>query len=235
MKKTAIIAVALAATAGLLLRPQARAADHADGPAAAADPAADITDVLAWMSPDARQLYLEMGLVRDARVTHRFSDQVQYVFHTTSRATFGAATATNYDIICEFDPSGEVRCWPGTDEFFGGDASNPAGLVSRSGRVRVFAGLRNDPFFFNLRGFQATARTVAGAASALSFDAGGCPRLDGATSAALVNSLRTTDGGPAVDSFNGFNVLALVIAIDKSLVTRGGPIVGVWGSTHRKM
>jgi hypothetical protein len=234
MRKRTVVLMALVAAAGLWLRPPARAADHADGPAASADPTADITDVLAWMSPDARQLHLVMDLVRDARPAHRFSDQVQYVFHTSSRATFGATSATSYDIICEFDPSGEIRCWSGTDEFMGGDASNPAGLVSRSGRLRVFAGLRNDPFFFNLRGFQATARTVAAAAPALSFDAAGCPRLDAATSAALVNSLRTTDGGAAVDGFNGFNVLALAIAVDKTLVTRGGPIVGVWGSTHRK-
>src|SRR5438034_3919180 len=102
MRKRTVVLMALVAAAGLWLRPPARAADHADGPAASADPTADITDVLAWMSPDARQLYLVMDLVRDARPAHRFSDQVQYVFHTSSRATFGATSATSYDIICEF-------------------------------------------------------------------------------------------------------------------------------------
>jgi hypothetical protein len=40
-------------------------------------------------------------------------------------------------------------------------------------------------------------------------------------------------GGAAVDTFARFNVLAIVVAIDKSLATQGGPIVAVWGSTHR--
>ena len=56
MKKTPVLLLAGLAAAALLVWPQARAADHADGPAASADPTADITDVLAWMSPDARQL-----------------------------------------------------------------------------------------------------------------------------------------------------------------------------------
>ncbi len=38
----------------------------------------------------------------------------------------------------------------------------------------------------------------------------------------------------AKDDFLGFNLQMLVVQVDKALVTRGGPIVGVWGSTHRK-
>ena len=73
-----------------------------------------------------------------------------------------------------------------------------------------------------------TARTVAGAASSLRFDPAGCPALDAATAATLVNQLRTAPGGgPAVDNFARFNVLAIVVALDKSLVTQGGPIVAV--------
>jgi len=40
-------------------------------------------------------------------------------------------------------------------------------------------------------------------------------------------------GSPAVNNFDKFNVLAIVIAIDKSIVTKNGPIVSVWGSTNR--
>jgi len=108
------------------------------------------------------------------------------------------------------------------------------GIATADGRFRVFAGLRDDPFFFNLAGFRETARTVAGAASSLRFDPAGCPALDAATAATLVNQLRTAPGGgPAVDNFARFNVLAIVVALDKSLVTQGGPIVAVWGSTNR--
>src|SRR5262249_30096828 len=120
-------------------------------------------------------------------------------------------------------------------EHIAGDASKPQGIATVDGKLRVFAGLRDDPFFFNLAGFRETARIVAGAAGGLTFDAAGCPALDGATAAALVSQLQTAPGGgPAVDNFAKFNVLAIVISIDKALLTRGGPIVSFWGSTNRR-
>ena len=74
----------------LFLSQSSRSADHVDAPGASADPAADITDVFAWMSPDAQRVFLNMSLVRNATTASRFSDSVQYVFHTTSRPSFGA-------------------------------------------------------------------------------------------------------------------------------------------------
>lgn len=214
---------------GLVFWSSARAADHADGPATTNDPAADIDDVYTWMSPDAADLNLAMTIGRDVPASFRLSDQVQYVFHTQSRGTFGTAPAQSFDIICEVDRSSEIRCWGGTEIFLGGDASDPRGLESKDGRMRIFAGRRNDPFFFNLKGFQSVSKTVGTVAGALSFDPAGCPQLDSATSNLLVGGLQTGQ-----DDFLGFNAFALVVSIDKTLVTRGGPIVSVWGSTHRK-
>jgi hypothetical protein len=223
---------------GLSLQPS-RAADHADGPRASADPAADITDVFAWMSPDATRVNLVMHLVRNATTTSRFSDSVQYVFHTTSSASFGAAPSRELDIICVFNPAQKIRCFAGerkhVGEHIAGDASNLNGIETADGKLKVFAGLREDPFFFNLAGFRQTSRIVAGAAASLTFDPAGCPALDAATSAALVNQLQTAPGGgPAVDNFARFNVLAIVVSVDKSIVTKGGPILAVWGSTNRR-
>lgn len=232
MRKTWLIAVVVMAIA--FLSQPTRSADHIDGPRASADPAADITDVFAWMSPDARTMFLVMDLVRNATSASRFSDSVQYVFHTTSRATFGAAPSPEVTIICTFNTAQTIQCWAGNAEYVTGDASNVNGIVTGDGRFRVFAGLRNDPFFFNLAGFKATGEIVAGAASSLTFDPAGCPALDAATAATLVNQLRTAPGGgPAVDNFAKFNVLAIVVAIDKSLVTQAGPMVSVWASTNR--
>ena len=127
-----------------------------------------------------------------------------------------------------------IQCWAGNDAYVTGDASNTNGIVSDDGKFRVFAGLRNDAFFFNLAGFRETSRMVASAAASLQFDPAGCPLLDAATSAALVTQLGTAPGGgPAVNNFDKFNVLAIVIAIDKSLVTKNGPILSFWGSTNR--
>jgi hypothetical protein len=225
----ALVVVAGAIAVGRL--PGTRAADHADGPATTADPTADITDVFTWMSEDARQMYLAMGIGRNVGSDFRFSDSVQYVFHTNSKQAFSTTGGTPYDIICEFDVSGDLRCWAGNDYFVGGD---PNGIQSQDGRFRAYAGLRNDSFFFNLTGFKDTAKIVGTVAPSLAFDAAGCPKVDAATSAFLVNQLKTQDGAPAKDDFLHFNLGMIVVAVDKSLVTHGGPIVGVWGSTHRK-
>jgi Domain of unknown function (DUF4331) len=222
----------------------ARAADHADGPAATADPAADITDVFAWMSSDASRVYLVMDVFPNAgpgptaatgQAAAKFSDVLQYVFHMASYTAFGQAVAATEDIVCTFDAGTpqRVNCWAG-DEYVTGDASAAGGIQSATGRLRVFAGLRDDPFFFNLDGFKAVAEAVHGAASTLSFDPAGCPTLDAATSTALVKQLsQGPGGGPPQDHFARNNVLALVLSVDKALVAKGGPVVSVWGSTNR--
>ena len=211
------------------------AADHIDGPQASADPSADITDVFAWMTPDAERVILVMDLVRNADVGSRFSDSVQYVFHTTSRPSFGATPSGDVPVICQFDPQQRVSCWAGNAAFVTGDASSLSGITSTNGRLRVFTGLRNDPFFFNLAGFRETARTVTAAASGLTFDAAGCPALDSQTSAALVSQLQhAPGGGTAVDSFANFNVIAIVVEVDKSILTSNGPILSVAAATYRR-
>ena len=181
------------------------------------------------MSPDSASLNLVMTVGRDVSTNFKLSDKVQYVFHVSSRATFGAQATTEENIIAEFDASGRVKLWVGTDAYLEGDATSEAGIESKNAKVKVFTGVRNDPFFFNLKGFQSVARTVGTVASSLTFDPAGCPRLDAATSASLVGTLRTGQ-----DDFLGFNAFAIVVQVDKTLVTRGGPIVSVWASTNRK-
>jgi Domain of unknown function (DUF4331) len=219
--------------AALLCATVAGAADHQDGAAVLTDPASDINDVFAWTSPDGTKLNLVMDVFPFATTAARFSDVVQYVFHTSSFAGFGMASGGSADILCTFDASQTISCWGG-GEYVHGDASNPTGLSSTDGKLKVFAGLRDDPFFFNLDGFKATAKAVHDAAGSLTFDAAGCPALDPATSSALVNQLKTAPGGgPPQDHFKGLNALAIVIQIDKTLVTKGGPTVGVWASTNK--
>lgn len=227
----AVVTAAVLAIGGQL----ALAADHIDGPQAAADPAADITDAFAWMTPDTSKVILVMDLTRNADVGSRFSDSVQYVFHTTSSASFGGAKSDDVPVICQFDPQQRVECWAGDEAFVTGDASSLSGITSSNGRLRVFTGLRNDPFFFNLAGFRETARIVTGAASGLTFDAAGCPAVDSATSTALVTQLQSAPGGgTAPDSFANFNVIAIVVEVDKSILTKNGPILSVATATYRR-
>jgi Domain of unknown function (DUF4331) len=230
MKRKALGLSALAVA--LFTAPLALAADHQDGPAATADPSADITDVFAWMSSDASKVNLVMDVFPFATGTPKFSNTVQYVFHTSSRPSYGVAAAATVNVICTFDTAQTISCWAG-DEYVTGDASSTGGLTSASGKLKVFAGLRNDPFFFNLDGFKATAADVTAAKGSLSFDNNGCPLLDGATATALVTQLRTApDGGAPQDHFLAANLLALVVQLDKSVLTSGGPLVSVWAATH---
>lgn len=210
----------------------AHGADHGDGPAVMTDPAADINDVYVWMTPDASKLILAMTVFPFADPDSRFSDSVQYVFHVGSGAAFGDVPDGG-EIVCTFNTAQDVQCWAGDTSVLG-DASSPAGITSQDGRLRVFTGLRNDPFFFNLAGFRETTRLVTAAAPSLTFDDAGCPAVDGPTSAALVGQLQTAPGGgPAMDHFLDANTLTIVVEVDKALVATEGPIVGVWGSTNR--
>lgn len=234
MAKVKQLSLAVGVFAAIAAASATRAADHVDGPAASADPSADITDVFAWMSADASKVYLVMDLVRNASPSSKFSDSVQYVFHTRSSASFGGAAAPEIDVICTFDTAQVVQCWAGDDAYVTGDAGGIDGITSSDGKLRVFTGLRNDPFFFNLQGFRETARTVTAAAGGLTFDAAGCPAVDAATSAVLVDKLQhAPDGSAAVDNFADFNVLAIVVVVDKSILDGGGPIVAVSASTRR--
>lgn len=227
-----IIAGLTAALIGLIAAPT-WAADHRDGPGVKADIAADINDVFAWMSPDAARVNLVMTVFPFASAEARFSDTVQYVFHTSSADAFGGTAAPELNVICTFDAAQVITCRAGATSV-SGDASASAGIASEDGRLRVFAGRRNDPFFFNLNGFQRTTRLVVAAAGDLTFDEAGCPALDEATSTALVTQLQTEpDGSPATDEFAGANGLAIVVSVDKALLNGGGPILAVWGSTNR--
>ena len=76
---------ALAAGASLMCGGAVRASDHLDTPTVAMNPRADIGDLFAWTSADAKQLNLVMTIVGDA-----FSDNVEYAFHVDSGKRVGA-------------------------------------------------------------------------------------------------------------------------------------------------
>lgn len=206
-------------------------ADHLDSPAAAAESLADITDVYAWMNEDADKLNLILNVHHMAPEGVEFSSAVTYVLHVTSMETYGATEKTESQIICQFYDAQNIECWA-EGEYVVGDPSDPEGLLSDGEKLRVFAGRRDDPFFFELVGFQETVKAVVAAAPDLMFT-DRCPALDADTSTALVTQLQSgKDGAEGSNTFAGSSVLSLVFQVDKDLVTEGGPIVGVWGSTH---
>jgi hypothetical protein len=218
----------LGVAAAIAFQTFAHGSDHLDTPTVIADPAADIGDLYAWSSTDGKRLNLVMTIVGGT-----FSDRLRYTFNVDSGRELGETRVTT-SISCEFDAANIIDCQAGAERAKG-DASRTAGITSRQQHVRVFAGLRDDPFFNNVRGTRA-ALNVAGAAleSGAPRDAAGCPRFDAPTTARILDEWRQTEGHAATNLLAGWKTGALVVAIDLKTVNRGGPLLGVWATTSRR-
>jgi len=229
------------AIAALSVSIPALAADHVDSPAAIAEPTADITDVYAWMTHDAEMLNVVVNVAPFAGNAAEFSTATQYAVHIGSSMAYGEESM-EHTLVCQFYAADKIECWLG-DTYVEGNPSDAEGIMSEDGGLRVFAGLRDDPFFFELNGFKATVESVVEAVPTLVendlIDEDGCPMLDPETGAALRAQLMNgaaaegEGGAPgASDTFAGQNVLSMVFQIDKELVNSGGDLLSVWTSTH---
>jgi hypothetical protein len=210
----------------LLATSMASASDHLDTPSVIADPRADIGDLFAWTSADRKQLNLAMTIVGK-----EFSDRLTYAFHIDSGKRLGT-TSQSTVVECTFASEQTIDCRVADSDRAAGNASDPKGLLGRNHRFRVFAGLRDDPFFNNVKG---TREAYDAAATALSRgigrDAAGCPRFDAATSATILDRWQHTQGGPAKNFLEGWATAALVVSIDLDAVNRGGNLLAIWGTT----
>jgi hypothetical protein len=209
-----------------LARP-ALASDHLDTPTVIADPAADIADLFAWTAADGKHLNLVMTVV-----AHRFSDRLQYVFHVDSAARLGD-TVVSTPIACRFDGAGTAECWAGDADYARGDASQPAGLAGQRHRFQMFAGLRDDPFFNNVKGTRDALDAAAAARPAAPVDPAGCPQFPPAVAHDVLERWRHTAGGPAINTLAGWSSAALVISVDLDVVSAGGPLLAVWAGTYK--
>jgi Domain of unknown function (DUF4331) len=222
----------LARIAGLALLAAAPAiaADHLDTPTVIADPAADIGDLFAWTAADGKRLNLVMDIVGK-----RLSDQVQYVFHVDSGQALGRTTASTR-LVCQFDAGAVASCWAGRADRLQGDASGSAGLQGQAERMRVFAGLRDDPYFNNVRGTRSALNAAGDAirAGRAPQDASGFRRFDAETLQRIPQLWGQTQGGPARNFLAGWTTSALVVSVDLDLVNAGGPLLAVWARTERR-
>lgn len=229
-RRAALTSATVALTAALGAAPTAFASDHLDTPTVIAEPAADIGDLYAWTSSDGKRLNLIMDIVG-----RKFSDQIQYVFHIDSGSRFGATTAST-TILCRFDVANAVECWVGDADYVRGDASRPEGIEGRNRRVRVFAGLRDDPYFNNVRGTRGALNLAANAIQKgkATKDASGFFALDAETSSQVFSQWRLTDSEQGKNFLAGWKTSALVVSVDLSVVNKGGPLLAVWGRTYKQ-
>jgi hypothetical protein len=247
LKKLAVIGSAAGlGVVALLATQRGHAADHLDSPTLATSPMADINDVYAWM--DGSNLNLAMSISPADVEARTFGPDVQYVFHVHSKSMLGIGvpnTGTETRVTCTFASSTSAQCWvtEGTTVkgYITGDPSNTTGISSEDSKIRMFAGRRSDPFFFNLQGFRAaisglTTRLGQGVTP----DAAGCP--DSLTPTEVqgfaANLTAQVPGQPPCsttqqDCFAELNVKIILIQLDRSLVNSGtNTTAGVWASTH---
>jgi hypothetical protein len=161
MRARAAVAFTLLAAGGAVAAISVvRASDHLDGPRTTADPAGDIADVFAFTSPgDPSKVVLAMTVTPYASDAASFSTQVDYAFRVQRVAALQPLTldGTALDVTCDVGPAEGgppvVTCkGPG-----GASASAAVGEVKPSGApMRVFAGPRADPAFFDRQGALAT-------------------------------------------------------------------------------
>jgi Domain of unknown function (DUF4331) len=193
--------------------------DHFSGPRALADPAADITDVYAFPSPERPgHLVLVMNVLPLAAATALFSDALSYRFRVQP-VTLGRASAApafepgedEYAFTVTFaaphqGDGSDAGVQPGTCTPPGGEEiSFQAGgeKPAEADGLRIFAGPRLDPFFIDFAGHMATQATEK-----LAFR----PR--------------------AANTLEGQNVLSIVVEADAAMLGPGsGPLLAVVAET----
>jgi hypothetical protein len=205
-------ATAVAAIAALALVPGqfAASADHLDPPSrtdpaidSVPDIAADIADVFAFS--DATNAYFVITFAGpSASAKSAFYDRD--VLYTLNISTATPASSPEISIQSRFGPgtsAGQfgisVAGLPGVNGALVGPVEQ---ILSKDG-VRVYAGLRDDPFFFDLVGFRETRST-----GAIRFDKNR-------------------------DFFNGQNDTSLVFEIPKSRLGGATGKINVWATTAR--
>lgn len=179
------------------------AADHQEAPGTATDLAADIADVYAWHDTGANTLTMVLtyaGLAAPGG-SATYDEDVQYEFNLDTTGDFVA----NRTIMVRFE--NDNGTWKMVLENFpgaSGTARVDVGSTQTVGSGKAFAGLRDDPFFFDLQGFNETL-----ASGTLSFDG-------------------------TRDSVAGLNATAIVLEMSLSAALGSSSDVNIWATTGRK-
>ena len=237
--------VALAAAAFLYTGHVARASDHQDSPTTVARPGSDITDVFVYQAPDnASKVVLQMDIhpliISGAGPSTFFDPAVMYQFKIDNTGdgieklvlqlqAVGTGAGQTLNV---YGPSAPATI--GTTSRFvakvGSVQYNTVAAALGNG-VRVWAGPAKDPFFFDLaRFFQILPdRNYQNQPNPGPPD----PSLGFQGFTAAFNTLHGTSCAttPAQDiiSANGFNVLAIIAEMPKSMLGSGK--IGVWATT----
>jgi hypothetical protein len=218
MKKTKIILGTV--TTLLLAGGIIWAADHADAPAVT-NQTTDITDVYAFTGANSNNLVLVANtqglLAPSATAAARFDPNtliqfnidnnndnvedlvIQAISDGTTMKFYGPIkpSMTGTRSILEGNPTAQVAITP-----YGSAANTATG----SNGMEVFAGPRDDPFFFDLDQFK---KILAGSATGFN--------------------------NPGIDHFAGTNVMSVVVEVPKSLLGATSGKINLWLTTRKKI
>lgn len=210
------LVAALLVTGGIIY-----AADHIDTPAVTNQPS-DITDLYVFRGADANNLVFvanSQGLLSPtASATAKFDENTVLEFNIDKNGD----NVEDLVIQCKYDAaSNKMQVYgpvapsaTGTKSKLEGSVTadvtvTPYGsaAVTNTGAtgIKVFAGPRDDPFFFDLNKYKAI---LAGTASGFA--------------------------NPGTDTFAGTNVMSVVVEVPKSLIGATGNI-NVWLETKKKI
>ena len=157
--RAALACTAVAAAGAMAALSVGRASDHLDGPRATADPQADITDVFAFTSPEEpSKVVLAMAVTPYASDASTFSGEVDYAFRVQmvdaiQPLSLGGAAL---DVVCDLTGSATPTMTCTGPQGATGSAVVGATSGAPGDAIRVFAGLRSDPAFFDRQGALAT-------------------------------------------------------------------------------
>jgi len=187
-----------------------RGADHVDSMATEADAAADLLDLYAFVAPlcgpgtgitcedEPEELILALTLHPFATGADQFPDDVIYHFYLEN----DSGTRSQFDCTFSFDQM--ITC-QGLD---GQSVRARVGDIGSQGDLRVYAGLRDDPVFFDLEAF-----------------------------ADMEDNGISAFSSPGTDFFAGSNVLAIVLGIRINAIPSGSSIdtniQKIWAASER--
>jgi hypothetical protein len=211
--------VAAVATAAIVGFGPGLAADHRDGPRTTGDPKADINDVYAFRSPENDDnvvfaLTVNPLTTPAQNMSATLDESVSYDLNIDGNNDLVA------DVTVRFRFTGDrfTVTGLGDDSITGAvtplsTSENIAPVITTAGGIRIFVGLRDDPFIMDLNGIKAFL----------------------ANPQTPVTGVRPAGQTP-VDAFGGTNVSMIVVELPASAVTGGtadSGTINAWGSTSR--
>ncbi len=186
--------LALIASCGL------QAADHQEAPGATAQLSADIGDYYAWHADGQLNLIVTFGTFSAPGMEAAFDESVLYGMHFDTSETPDAVS--DFDLYVRFaqnvDGDWGLRVSDASDTSL---IEGAVDTVLSGDDIAAYAGLADDPFFFNASGFNETIST-----GVISFD-------------------------PTQDDVAGLNITVLAVQLPVETVMPGGGALQTWATT----